>query len=428
MIVRGLVHFFYLPLLCVWLKFVKGGWSLACQKILCCLLASAVVMPSQAHVSKKDAKQAAASTLPKDLLASGSFTRSSAEPLKNIQTSEVSLQTSAFSPLQVVATVALPRLPGQKKVGRQGWVHAITGADVQKRALLFLLMADLPTHAQAVQACIAQSAGALVQFLVDDTMKLYQSRRFKLAPKKPQIKSVLEKMARTLKKPSSFFTGGTKALGLDVQFLEDHVSAQLGWNQYVQAKNQHLTVSDQEVRAFMQRYEQALKQDAYAVRELVIDAAAPQAAAQVAFVQHQLTLGAPFVVLAEQLSHAPSARQAGDMGWVLLSQLPKEVQDQLKGIAPEDMPMILGPVAVKTPQGKTKQWVFLMISEKMTAAERAAKHKPITTEEARETLMDQALHRSEMNALRRLRQSIAHRILWPKPGKDKRSTSGHVAN
>jgi peptidyl-prolyl cis-trans isomerase SurA len=164
--------------------------------------------------------------------------------------------------------------------------------------------------------------------LVDEHLEMSEihdvevkQKDLKLEPTDKEINDRIAEIAGSAGIKPEQFLATLRSDDVDVQTLKDEIRAQLAWERYIGARfRDNVEISDNQIRAAMERANAEASKPQYLVSEIFIDAArvgneasALEGARQLIA---QMQQGAPFPSVARQFSNAPTAANGGDLGWV----------------------------------------------------------------------------------------------------------------
>jgi peptidyl-prolyl cis-trans isomerase SurA len=123
--------------------------------------------------------------------------------------------------------------------------------------------------------------------------------------------------------------------GVDIATLRSQLSIQIAWSKLVQDTfGDRVHIAPEDVDAELARIKQGANKPRYLVSEIFQAVDTPEQDAKVqkdmADLDNQIQLGAPFSEVARQFSQNPTAAQGGDLGWIQAGQLPPELESRLK--------------------------------------------------------------------------------------------------
>lgn len=123
--------------------------------------------------------------------------------------------------------------------------------------------------------------------------------------------------------------------GVEMTTLRSQISIQIAWSKLVQDQfGDRVHVAPEDVDAELARIKRGANKPRYLVSEIFQAVDTPEQDAKVqkdmANLENQIQLGAPFNSVARQFSQNPTAAQGGDLGWIQADQLPAELGAKLK--------------------------------------------------------------------------------------------------
>jgi peptidyl-prolyl cis-trans isomerase SurA len=221
-----------------------------------------------------------------------------------------------------------PRTPERPKLSES--VAAIVNDEVissyDLRQRMRLLVAT--SGVQPTADNLPQIQREALRNLVDEHLEMseihdveHKQKDLKLEPTDKEIDDRIAEIAAGAGIKAEQFLATLRSDDVDVQTLKDEIRAQLAWERYIGARfRDNVEISDNQIRAAMERANAEASKPQYLVSEIFIDAtrigseaAALEGARQLIA---QMQQGAPFPSVARQFSNAPTAANGGDLGWV----------------------------------------------------------------------------------------------------------------
>ena len=200
----------------------------------------------------------------------------------------------------------------------------ITGTDVDQRLALVLLANNAtqisPEERQRLREQVLRN-------LVDETLQIQAAKAEEIKIEPKEIDRYYERYVQGLKQTPQQFENYLRSVGSSPASLKRQIHGEIAWNRLQQRKiEQFVNVSDDEVRAILERLNAAKGAQEYRVAEIFLSAS-PETAAETrnnaARIVQQLRQGASFLAYARQFSEASTAAVGGDLGWVRAEQLPE---------------------------------------------------------------------------------------------------------
>lgn len=229
----------------------------------------------------------------------------------------------------------------------------ITSYDLKQRMLLLMVTSGV----QVTQENYAAFQQQALSSLVDERLQKQEMEHWKVKVDEKEVDEEIERMGRQSGMNGPQLLAELKKLGVEGQTLRDQIRAQTGWSMLVGGRyRSNAAVGKAQVEATMDKVVADGQKPQYHVAEIFLDPvqagglANAQAGAQQLYTQMQSKV-APFQAVARQFSHAPSAAQGGDAGWLVSGNVDPQVEDALKTLNPGDM----------TPPITTKDGVYIYL-------------------------------------------------------------------
>lgn len=209
----------------------------------------------------------------------------------------------------------------------------ITATDVDQRLALVLLANNAtqisPEERQRLRAQVLRN-------LVDETLQIQAAKAedIKIEPK--DIDRYYLRYVQGLKQNPQQFETYLRSVGSSPASLKRQIHGEIAWNRLQQRKiEQFVNVSDEEVRAVLDRLNASKGAQEYRVGEIFLSSTpetADEARNNAARIVQQLRQGASFPAYARQFSEASTAAVGGDLGWVRAEQLPDQLSQAVQAI------------------------------------------------------------------------------------------------
>lgn len=239
-----------------------------------------------------------------------------------------------LAPLVLPASAAPSRPPaaGQSVPGATMRIVAvvngdvITNRDVDNRARLFALSANLPLSPDTLNRLKPQ----ILRQLIDEKLRMQAVQKARIVVHDAQIADAIHQIEARNGMPAGALRAKFAADGVSLETLIDQIRTQIGWNEYLREKlGERIKVSPADIAQQKAVLQAQNGQTEFRIGEIFIPIETAASAADTQrFAQTVITElrnGAPFSVVAAEFSQDQSALQGGDLGWVTLNQLDPEV-------------------------------------------------------------------------------------------------------
>ncbi|RMB08587.1 peptidylprolyl isomerase [Eilatimonas milleporae] len=166
----------------------------------------------------------------------------------------------------------------------------------------------------------------VVQTMVDERLQVQEAAQNELTIQDDQLQSFFERRAQAVGQTPDQFEQSLSSIGASKRTMLDQMNAELAWSQLVQGRmGAFVSVSDEEVEAYIQRLYDNRGKFEYRMAEIVLLVNSPAQEASVRGTAEELVRrireGSSFPELAQQLSASASAAVGGDLGWITADDL-----------------------------------------------------------------------------------------------------------
>jgi peptidyl-prolyl cis-trans isomerase SurA len=218
--------------------------------------------------------------------------------------------------------------------------------DVEQR--LRLIVAS--TQARYSEDALQRLREQVLRTLIDERLKLQESRRVEITVERAEIQEVLEDIAMRNNMRVGQIKDQLAQDGIEMATLERQIEADLAWQRLVQARfAPRVSVTEDEVNNVLERMRANADQPQYHLSEIFLPVDSPErdeeVRRQAMQILEQMGQGASFPALAANFSQSASASAAGDIGWVRDSELPQEIAEALRQLRPGQISLPIRTVA-----------------------------------------------------------------------------------
>ncbi len=207
----------------------------------------------------------------------------------------------------------------------------VTTHDLRQRVLFMLATTGVERDEETLQRMQAQA----LKNLVDEKIQVQESDKYEQTISDAEIdRSVGSLLGRNGLNPQEVVQQ-LAAAGISINTLREQVRSEIAWQRIVNGLyGSRIRISDAQIDETLNRLTANASKPSYRVAEIYIEAspeigglegALQGAQAMIAQAQQ----GAPFPLLAQQFSSAPSAAKGGDIGWVHEGELRPEIDEFL---------------------------------------------------------------------------------------------------
>lgn len=210
----------------------------------------------------------------------------------------------------------------------------ISAFDMQMRLKLVMATSGLPGTPDNLKKLAPQA----LRMLVDDTLKLQEAAKFGVDASAEEI----ERAKQMLEKQNGLPDGGLNRLLAQARIPSDALTAQIKpeviWVKLVGRK---FGAKEQPTDAEIDDKLAEIKADIAKPKVRLLEIFLPirqgkkaQAKATANRIVSEIRSGANFALIARQFSESPAAARGGDLGWVTMEQIGKELAPVVDGMAP----------------------------------------------------------------------------------------------
>lgn len=208
----------------------------------------------------------------------------------------------------------------------------VTKYDLQQRAMFMMATQGIEPSPEAQQRILAQA----LRNLVDEKLQMQESKKFNQTISEQAVSSGVARLIERNGISVNEFAQRLASAGISIRTLEDQVRAEIAWQRIIGGLyGSRIRISDAQIDETLNRLTANAGKPSYRVAEIYIEATPDIGGMQGAMQGAQAMIaqvkeGAPFPVLAQQFSSAPSAASGGDVGWVREGELRSELDASLK--------------------------------------------------------------------------------------------------
>lgn len=213
--------------------------------------------------------------------------------------------------------------------------EVISFTDVRNRAQLILLSLGVAPN----QTTIRQAQQRAIDGLIDEQVQLQEANRWDVAIPDEQINQTINGIAGRSGKTIDQFLAELRDQGVNPSTLYDQIRADISWQQLVGGRYaSRVRISKLQIDDKLDRITKNMGQEQYRVSEIFLPAFSEQQTAQMlqgaTDLRRQIEEGAPFGLVAQQFSAAPTARSGGELGWITREQLKPELSQAIADMQP----------------------------------------------------------------------------------------------
>lgn len=197
----------------------------------------------------------------------------------------------------------------------------ITGTDVDQRVNLIVAVNQLKLSPEDLDRLKLQ----ILRGLIDETLQIQQAKTADITISADEINQSFGRVAQQFQKTEPEMRAFLRSVGSSERTLRRQIEAELAWQRYLRRKvESQVNVSDEEVKAFIDRTIKAKGTSEYHLKEIYLSAG--QDRAQQVFDNMRQMIQSiekgekPFEYYA-QFTESSARAQQGDLGWIGTNQL-----------------------------------------------------------------------------------------------------------
>ncbi|MBS0221997.1 MAG: peptidylprolyl isomerase [Proteobacteria bacterium] len=252
----------------------------------------------------------------------------------------------AFAATVLILCPLLASAQGLRVVARVN-DEAITDFDLKERTTFAIKGSGL----QDSQDLRQRLAPQLLRQMIDEKLQIQNAKALGLAPSDSEVAARMGEIERSAGMASGSFRAYLQSIGVPLDIAQQQIRATIAWSKVVRRKvRPQVDVSDAEIDDALNRIRANVGKTEAHVAEIFVPIDRPDQADDARRsadrIVEQLRRGAPFAALAQQFSQGQTARNGGDLGWVLPGSL-----DTAIDAAIEKMPLRQASEPIRTPSG-----------------------------------------------------------------------------
>lgn len=210
----------------------------------------------------------------------------------------------------------------------------ITGTDIDHRmALVLMANQGREISAEDMQRLRAQT----LRNLVDESLQIQAAAASEIEVTEQEVDRYYARYAQSMQQSPEQMTQALAASGSSAASVKRQIRAEIAWSRLQSREIEpFVNVSEDEVRAIIDRLNASKGQTEYNVSEIFLRVDASETDGQVQeqanSIAAQIAQGAPFQLAANRFSEASTAARGGSLGWVKPEQLPAELAEAVRNL------------------------------------------------------------------------------------------------
>jgi peptidyl-prolyl cis-trans isomerase SurA len=221
--------------------------------------------------------------------------------------------------------------------------EVITATDVEQRLALVILANEGKISDEERERLRLQ----VLRNLIDETLQIQEARNKQILVDKAELDQQFARVAQNFRYAPPAFAAYLKSKGSSEGNMKRQIEGEIAWSRLLRREVQpFVNVSDDEVKANIDRMKAAKGTDEFRIGEIYLSAApdqTTQVSARVQQIMDQIRQGGSFQAYARQYSEASTAAVGGDLGWVRPGLLPPELAASAQQM---EVGQIAGPIAI----------------------------------------------------------------------------------
>lgn len=174
--------------------------------------------------------------------------------------------------------------------------------------------------------------------LIDEKLQIQEARNNQITISDEEVNQTFNRVSQNFKRTPAEFEAFLKTNGSSAASLKQQIRGELSWNRLLRRRVEpFVNVGDEEVKAIIDRLKAAQGSEEYRVGEVFLSATPEnrdEVMANARRIAEQVRGGASFIAYARQFSEASSAAVGGDLGWLRAEQLPGALAETVKNLKP----------------------------------------------------------------------------------------------
>ncbi len=175
--------------------------------------------------------------------------------------------------------------------------------------------------------------------LINESLKRQEAESLDIMVDDGEIQNAFTNVAQTNNMTADQFRGELRKAGIPAEAFYDKLRTDIAWSQVVRRKlRPKVAISENDIDAVFDTIERTEGEPQYRVAEIFLEADMLSDSAPVEKRMNELVdqmqRGARFSDVAKKYSEAPGASRGGDLGWMTLDQLDKDLQPVVLNMQP----------------------------------------------------------------------------------------------
>lgn len=208
--------------------------------------------------------------------------------------------------------------------------EVITVRDLVTRLNFVIITSRLPNR-PAVRKRLAKQ---ILRSLIEERLKIQEAKRLGLKVSKGEIRAAISRIEKANNIPQGKLMTVMARQGADARTVVEQITSALAWRKVVSRKiRPRIRISNEEILEVIERARSSRGRTRYRVFEIFLAVDTPEQDAEVLKAAQrlfeQIKIGSSFIRIARQFSQSATASVGGDLGWIELGSLSKEIDSRL---------------------------------------------------------------------------------------------------
>lgn len=206
--------------------------------------------------------------------------------------------------------------------------------DLESRVRWVFLTTGIKPDNQNQRRIIQQ----VLRDMVDERLRLQEADRLGIRVTDREIDQEIENLASRNKMTADQFTQELTQRGVDMNSVQTLIRASLSWNKVAQRQlRRQIEITDEEIDETLNRLRASLNEPQKHLYEIFLGVNSPDQEGETLQTAERIVQqardGSEFSSLARAFSQSNSASEGGAIGWVAVSQLPPDLQDDVRTLS-----------------------------------------------------------------------------------------------
>ena len=221
----------------------------------------------------------------------------------------------------------------------------ITTYDLQQRAIFMMVTQRIQPTEETRKQILTQA----IYNLINEKLQMQEAVKYNQDMADEEVNAQMARLIEQNGLSLQDFTAQLAANGVTMKTFRDQIRSELLWSRIISGYyGSRIRISDTQIQDTFDRLSKNADQANYRVSEIYLEARPEVGGLEGALngaqlISEQIRQGAPFNVMAQQFSNAPTAAKGGDVGWVRTGELKPELDNAIAILQPGQLssPIVL---------------------------------------------------------------------------------------